>query len=360
MLANQHHPELTPYDRYGNRIDEVTFHPSWHWLMERGIGHGLAAAPWESERAAPARPSCRRLLRVVADRAGPRLPDLDDVRRSAGAASRRRDRQGVDAPAGLAPLRPRRPRPHRQGRRAGRHGHDREAGRLGRPGQRDRGPAHVGGRLLHAARAQVVHQRADERPVPRPRAGRGRRDLLRGAARAGRRDAQPARRGAAQGQARQPLQRVLGAGARRDRRAAPRRRGPRRTHDHRDGGRDPARLRPRLRVADAARAGRGVVARLAPLGLRRPPGRQAAHAERHRRPGRRVGGRDRARAAARRRGRPAGRRARGGAAPDRPAAREVLGLQAHAVHGRGGAGVPGRQRLRRGVGSAAALPRVAR
>ena len=49
MLANQHHPELTPYDRFGNRIDEVAFHPSWHWLMERGVGHGLAAAPWESE-----------------------------------------------------------------------------------------------------------------------------------------------------------------------------------------------------------------------------------------------------------------------------------------------------------------------
>ena len=49
MLANQHHPELAPYDRYGNRVDEVTFHPSWHWLMERGVGHGLAAAPWESD-----------------------------------------------------------------------------------------------------------------------------------------------------------------------------------------------------------------------------------------------------------------------------------------------------------------------
>src|SRR5262245_43601014 len=49
MLANQHEPELTPYDRYGNRIDEVRFHPSWHWLMERAVGHGLQAAPWESE-----------------------------------------------------------------------------------------------------------------------------------------------------------------------------------------------------------------------------------------------------------------------------------------------------------------------
>jgi len=48
-LANLHSPELTPFDRYGNRIDEVAFHPSWHWLMERAVGFGLQAAPWESD-----------------------------------------------------------------------------------------------------------------------------------------------------------------------------------------------------------------------------------------------------------------------------------------------------------------------
>jgi putative acyl-CoA dehydrogenase len=48
MLANTHEPELTTYDRFGNRIDEVAFHPSWHWLMTRAVGHGLQAAPWES------------------------------------------------------------------------------------------------------------------------------------------------------------------------------------------------------------------------------------------------------------------------------------------------------------------------
>ena len=53
MLANEFHPQLTPYDRYGNRIDEVRFHPSWHWLMERGVGYGLQAAPWESDRPHP-------------------------------------------------------------------------------------------------------------------------------------------------------------------------------------------------------------------------------------------------------------------------------------------------------------------
>jgi putative acyl-CoA dehydrogenase len=50
ILANENHPKLTPYDRYGNRIDEVRFHPSWHWLMERAVGHGLAAAPWEQQQ----------------------------------------------------------------------------------------------------------------------------------------------------------------------------------------------------------------------------------------------------------------------------------------------------------------------
>jgi putative acyl-CoA dehydrogenase len=48
-LAHRYEPELTTYDRYGNRIDEVAFHPSWHWLMERAVGHGLQAAPWEQQ-----------------------------------------------------------------------------------------------------------------------------------------------------------------------------------------------------------------------------------------------------------------------------------------------------------------------
>jgi putative acyl-CoA dehydrogenase len=50
-LANEFHPELVRFDRYGNQVDEVRFHPSWHWLMERAVGHGLQAAPWEQEEA---------------------------------------------------------------------------------------------------------------------------------------------------------------------------------------------------------------------------------------------------------------------------------------------------------------------
>ncbi|CAN5292577.1 acyl-CoA dehydrogenase family protein [soil metagenome] len=45
-LANENEPMLLVNDRYGSRIDEVEFHPSWHWLMEKGIGFGLGATPW--------------------------------------------------------------------------------------------------------------------------------------------------------------------------------------------------------------------------------------------------------------------------------------------------------------------------
>ncbi|MFA6573786.1 MAG: acyl-CoA dehydrogenase family protein [Nocardioides sp.] len=66
QLANEHHPQLTPYDRYGNRIDEVGFHPSWHWLMERAVGHGLAATPWEQQEAGAPHAHVRRAAGFMA------------------------------------------------------------------------------------------------------------------------------------------------------------------------------------------------------------------------------------------------------------------------------------------------------
>jgi putative acyl-CoA dehydrogenase len=53
LPANQNPPVLRTHDRYGHRIDEVDFHPSWHWLMERAVGFGLQAAPWTSDRPSP-------------------------------------------------------------------------------------------------------------------------------------------------------------------------------------------------------------------------------------------------------------------------------------------------------------------
>ncbi len=44
--ANEHPPELVPYDRSGSRIDEISFHPAWHELMELSVKHGIAGGAW--------------------------------------------------------------------------------------------------------------------------------------------------------------------------------------------------------------------------------------------------------------------------------------------------------------------------
>ncbi len=45
--ANANDPVLRTHDRYGHRIDEVEFHPSWHSLMDLAISNGLHSLPWE-------------------------------------------------------------------------------------------------------------------------------------------------------------------------------------------------------------------------------------------------------------------------------------------------------------------------
>ncbi len=52
-LANRHGPEFATVDRWGNRVDEVRFHPSWHWLLEKGVRAGLQAEPWTSTEPLP-------------------------------------------------------------------------------------------------------------------------------------------------------------------------------------------------------------------------------------------------------------------------------------------------------------------
>jgi putative acyl-CoA dehydrogenase len=51
-LANVHTPQLRSHDRYGRRIDQVEFHPSYHALMGAAIGAGLHGTPW-AEHVAP-------------------------------------------------------------------------------------------------------------------------------------------------------------------------------------------------------------------------------------------------------------------------------------------------------------------
>lgn len=48
--ANKYLPELKTHDRFGNRIDEVEYHPSWHQLFRLGIENELHSLPWNDEQ----------------------------------------------------------------------------------------------------------------------------------------------------------------------------------------------------------------------------------------------------------------------------------------------------------------------
>jgi len=50
-VVNENPPKLRTHDRFGNRIDEVEFHPYWHDLMNVAVSNGIHAAPWQDDRA---------------------------------------------------------------------------------------------------------------------------------------------------------------------------------------------------------------------------------------------------------------------------------------------------------------------
>ena len=45
-LANTHGPRLLTHDRFGRRVDQVEFHPSYHALLEAACGARLHGSPW--------------------------------------------------------------------------------------------------------------------------------------------------------------------------------------------------------------------------------------------------------------------------------------------------------------------------
>ncbi|MGY3608487.1 MULTISPECIES: acyl-CoA dehydrogenase family protein [unclassified Bradyrhizobium] len=49
-LANRHLPELKTHDRFGNRIDWVDFHPSWHELMSLAWKHEVPNLAWRTNQ----------------------------------------------------------------------------------------------------------------------------------------------------------------------------------------------------------------------------------------------------------------------------------------------------------------------
>ena len=49
-LANEHPPVLRTHDRYGERIDEIEFHPAWDSLLRLGLEARLQSLPWVDDR----------------------------------------------------------------------------------------------------------------------------------------------------------------------------------------------------------------------------------------------------------------------------------------------------------------------
>ena len=50
IQANENPPKLKTHDRFGNRVDEVEFHPAWHELLGLAVEHELHASPWKDPR----------------------------------------------------------------------------------------------------------------------------------------------------------------------------------------------------------------------------------------------------------------------------------------------------------------------
>ena len=219
--------------------------------MERAVGHGLAARPWEQQEAGAPYAHVRRAAGFMAwshTEPGHGCP-ISMTYAAVPRLRRRRDRQSGPRCSASTAYDPGRPARLDQARRAGWHGDDREAGRLGRPHQRHQA-ADVGRRRVHPPRAQRftsapmndVFLLLAQAPggltcfvVPRcPRTV----------------FAQPAGRRPAQGQARQPAPRVpeLELDGTVAQRLGDEGRG---ADHHRDGRRDPARLRAGVDLVDA-------------------------------------------------------------------------------------------------------------
>ena len=48
--AQRNIPVLRTHDRYGNRIDEVEYDPSWHWMLGLGVEREVPSLPWRDPR----------------------------------------------------------------------------------------------------------------------------------------------------------------------------------------------------------------------------------------------------------------------------------------------------------------------
>ena len=50
FAANENKPKLKAFDRYGNRLDEVDFHPSYHRILQLNMAHAVHAFGWRNAK----------------------------------------------------------------------------------------------------------------------------------------------------------------------------------------------------------------------------------------------------------------------------------------------------------------------
>ena len=138
--ANANPPKIKTHDRFGNRIDEVEFHPAWHELMEIGISHGVHSLPWTDP--VPGSNVARAALFTQLTQAEAGVGCPISMTFSVIPALRTQPEVAAEwEPRFLSNYYDGELRPGRdQARRARRHGDDREAGRLRRPGQHHAAP----------------------------------------------------------------------------------------------------------------------------------------------------------------------------------------------------------------------------
>ena len=72
--ANAYPPVLRTHDRFGERIDEVEFHPAWHAMMRLSIEHEVHALPWREPRPGAHVARAARLFLVAQVEAGHACP----------------------------------------------------------------------------------------------------------------------------------------------------------------------------------------------------------------------------------------------------------------------------------------------
>ena len=138
--AHRDKPRLCTHDRFGERIDRVDFHPSYHALMQAAISHGVAGLSWTEPQ--PGAHVARAALSYLHHQAEPGTSCPLTMTHAAVAVLQREPALAEWArKAAAAHYDPREVPIARKGRGHRRHGHDRETGRQRRAREHHHGDA---------------------------------------------------------------------------------------------------------------------------------------------------------------------------------------------------------------------------